>query len=105
MRLGRKELPVSSLMLCAAVPASSQVTSDRVLKAQQEPQNWLTYSGNYASWRYSPLDQINAGNVRRIQTQWVYQIAEKGVFETSPLVVDGILYGTGPDDSAFALDA
>jgi alcohol dehydrogenase (cytochrome c) len=105
MRLGRNQIAVSLLVLCAAVPAFSQITAERVRNAIEEPQNWLTYSGNYASWRYSPLDQINAANVRRLQTEWVYQIAEKGVFETSPLVVDGILYGTGPDDTAFALDA
>lgn len=93
------------LVFCAPVVCPAQVTSGRVLKAAEEPQNWLSYSGNYASWRYSPLDQIDAGNVRSLQAQWVFQVGEKGSFETTPLVVDGILYGTGPDDTAFALDA
>jgi alcohol dehydrogenase (cytochrome c) len=105
MRLRRDDFVAVLLMVLFAVPAFSQITSERILKASEEPQNWLTYSGNYASWRFSTLDQINTSNVRRIQAQWVYQIAERGIFETTPLVVDGILYGTGPENSAFALDA
>ena len=42
----------------------AQVTYDRLLHADNEPQNWLTYSGGYASHRYSPLDQINATTSR-----------------------------------------
>jgi alcohol dehydrogenase (cytochrome c) len=85
--------------------ASAQVTYERVWNASQEPQNWLTYSGDYKSWRYSTLDQINASNVGRLATQWVFQSASLGQFETTPLVVDGVLYGTGQDNRAFALDA
>jgi alcohol dehydrogenase (cytochrome c) len=86
-------------------PVSAQLTYERVLHASQEPQNWLTYSGDYKSWRYSTLDQINASNVGRLTTQWVFQSASLGQFETTPLVVDGVLYGTGQDNRAFALDA
>src|SRR5579883_1096896 len=90
--------------ICLAA-AQSQVTFQRVLASSAEPQNWLTYSGNYAGWRYSALDQINIGNAARLSLQWVFQVADLGQFETSPLVVDGILYGTGQNDRAFALDA
>ncbi len=50
-----------ALIFCT-MPARSQVTSDRILKAAEEPQNWLTYSGGYQSWRYSKLDQVNLSN-------------------------------------------
>jgi alcohol dehydrogenase (cytochrome c) len=83
----------------------AQVTYERVLNASREPQNWLTYSGGYKGWRYSTLDQINASNVQHLVTQWVFQSASLGQFETTPLVVDGVLYGTGQDNRAFALDA
>ena len=52
----------AGLMLCAALAAGSiygQLTYERLLKAESEPQNWLTYSGSYNGWRYSKLDQIN----------------------------------------------
>ena len=91
------------LLACAPLPA--QVTSQRLLGASQEPQNWLTYSGNYNGWRYSELDQVDTGNVSRLGLQWAFQVADLGQFETTPLVVDGVLYGTGQNDRAFALDA
>ena len=87
------------------MPARSQVTSDRILKAAEEPQNWLTYSGGYQSWRYSKLDQVNPSNAGNLAVQWAFQSAELGQFETTPLVIDGVLYGTGQNNRAFALDA
>src|SRR5713101_10167145 len=82
-----------------------QVTFQRLLEASKEPQNWLTYSGDYTGHRYSGLDQVSAVNVRSLAPKWVYQTMASGKLETTPLVVDGILYGTGQDDRAFALDA
>ena len=55
--------------------------------------------------RFSALDQINTGNAHELVAKWVYQLGSTGKMETSPLEVDGVLYATGPDDRAFALDA
>ena len=43
----------AALVAAAAAPAGAQVSFDRILRADQEPQNWLTYSGSYTSQRYS----------------------------------------------------
>ena len=51
----------------------AQVTFDRLLHANQEPQNWLTYSGTYASDRYSLLTQIDRDNVKNLQLKWVWR--------------------------------
>ncbi len=88
-----------------AAGAQGQVTFDRLLHSQKEPQNWLTYSGDYAGRRFSALDQVNESNVHALAAKWVYQTGATGKFETTPLVVDGVLYATGQDDRAFALDA
>ena len=88
-----------------ASDAHAQVTYDRLLNSTKEPQNWLTYSGDYSGRRFSTLDQINASNARTLTAKWVYQTAATGKVETTPLVVDGILYATAQDDRAFALDA
>jgi alcohol dehydrogenase (cytochrome c) len=85
--------------------AHAQVTFDRLLNSGKEPQNWMTYSGDYLGRRFSALDQVNTTNVRALTAKWVYQTAATGKLETSPLVVDGILYATAQDDRAFALDA
>jgi alcohol dehydrogenase (cytochrome c) len=91
--------------LFCLTPLLAQVTYERILNASQEPWNWLTYSGSYRSWRYSTLDQINSSNAENLTTTWVFQSASLGQFETTPLVIDGVLYGTGQDNRAFALDA
>ena len=93
------------VLSCACFPLRAQVTFDRLLQSSKEPQNWLTYSGDYAGHRHSELTQVNSENVKGLVARWVYQTAALGKFETTPLVVDGILYGTGQDDHAFALDA
>ncbi|MDQ1389545.1 MAG: hypothetical protein QOF56_2999 [Acidobacteriaceae bacterium] len=88
-----------------AGPVQAQVTFERLLNSGKEPQNWLTYSGDYAGRRFSPLDQVKTTNVRGLVPKWVYQTGGTGKIETTPLVVDGILYGTAQEDRAFALDA
>ena len=85
--------------------APGQVTFDRLLHSANEPQNWLTYSGDYAGQRFSALDQVKTSNAGFLVAKWVYQTAATGKFETTPLVVDGIMYATGQDNRAFALDA
>src|ERR1700674_2825395 len=83
----------------------AQVTFERLVNSAKEPQNWMTYSGDYSGKRFSGLDQINRTTVHSLVPKWVYQTGATGKLETSPLVVDGILYATAQDDRAFALDA
>jgi alcohol dehydrogenase (cytochrome c) len=71
--------------------------------AQQDA--WLTYGKNSFGWRYSELAQIHTGNVRRLAPAWVFQTRVPGNLETTPLVVDGLMFVTGGSNHAFALDA
>ena len=91
--------------VCISPGAHAQVTAQRLLDSAKEPQNWLMYSGDYAGRRFSTLDQINTANTASLVPKWAYQTMAGGKFETTPLVVDGVLYATGTDDRAFALDA
>jgi alcohol dehydrogenase (cytochrome c) len=106
---GRETAAIAFLLLgCllfGATLARAQVTAQRLLDSGKEPQNWLMYSGDYAGRRFSALDQVNTANAHALVPQWAYQTMAGGKFETTPLVVDGILYGTGQDNRAFALDA
>ena len=100
--------------LLFAVSVQAQVTSGNILHASREPQNWLTYSGGYASQRYSLLDKINRDNVKDLQLKWVYHpspLASVGPeggpndkMEATPLVVNGIMYTVQGND-VVALDA
>jgi alcohol dehydrogenase (cytochrome c) len=97
----------------SAPPVAKDVTYERLLDARSEPQNWLTYYGAYDGQRYSPLDQINTDNVRRLAPVWVFQAGSVGLhsgkstysFEAAPIVVDGIMFVSGWDGWVWALDA
>ena len=81
------------------------VSFERLLRADREPGNWLMYSNTYNGWRYSRLDQITTENVDRLRVKWLFQGRHLEKFETTPLVVDGIMYLTRPENDIFALDA
>ena len=81
------------------------VTYERLLKADLEPGNWLMYSNTYNGWRFSRLNQITAQNVRNLRVKWLFQGRHNEKFETTPLVVDGIMYLTRPENAIYALDA
>jgi quinoprotein glucose dehydrogenase len=74
--------------------------------------DWPGYGGNKAGNRYSPLDQINAGNVRQLDLAWTFDTGENTdsagrghEIQCQPIVVNGILYGTTPELHLFALRA
>jgi alcohol dehydrogenase (cytochrome c) len=70
-----------------------------------EPHNWLTYSGGYASHRYSRLTDITPDNVAELEMKWVYQGEAIGAWQATPLVVDGVMYVTQRPNDVVALDA
>ena len=95
------------LLLAAALTArtDAQVTADRLRDAAKEARNWLTYSGTYLSQRYSTLAQITPANAKNLELKWMYQAAVSGGWETTPLVVDGVMYLTQRPNDVVALDA
>lgn len=92
------------LLLAAQSLLSQQLPYSRILHAEREPGNWLTYSGNYQSHHYSALDQLNAANVGRLKVAWMYQVRGRQHFESTPLVFDGMMFITDPPSDVTALD-
>lgn len=88
-----------------AAMAGAQVTFDRLKNAPNEPGQWMTYSGSYRGWRYSPLDQIKRENVSGLKVKWVYQMPTTHMVETTPLIADGVMYFTEPPSNVVAVDA
>jgi alcohol dehydrogenase (cytochrome c) len=84
---------------------AQQVTFDRILHADKEPQNWLSYSGTPLNQRYSGLTQITPANVKNLQLQWIWQARSLEKFETTALVVNGVLYTVQAPNDVVALDA
>lgn len=93
------------LALCFALPSFAQVSYERLQKSDSEPNNWLMYGGNYGSQRFSGLKEITPKNVASLRVAWAYQMRGGGVMESSPLIVDGIMYVTEPPSNVTALDA
>ena len=71
--------------------AAAQVSFERIRNAQNEPANWLTYSGALSGQRFSPLKELTPANVSRLRVRWAYQFPESGN-EVSPIVADGVMY-------------
>ena len=84
--------------------AERAVSYERLLDAPNQPENWLTYNGDYSGRRYSGLDQINRENVDDLQVAWVYQMQRPGIVETTPIVFDGLMIITEPPSTVSALD-
>jgi alcohol dehydrogenase (cytochrome c) len=95
---------VLSLAALVSTAASSEVTYQRLLNADETPEDWLTYSGAYHSQRFSRLDQINKQNVAKLKPVWAYQLRRGGLIEASPIVADGVMYITEPPSTVTALD-
>lgn len=94
-----------ALLFLVSLSADAQVTADRLRRASDEPENWLTYSGSYSSIRHSLLDQISPENVQDLKLAWVFQARSLENFTATPLVVDGIMYVTQAPNDVVALDA
>ena len=96
-----------ALLLAAAASyrVQAQVTSDRLVNAAREARNWLIYSGGYFSNRYSGLTRITPANAKNLELKWMYQAAVAGAWQTTPLVVDGVMYLTQRPNDVVALDA
>ena len=94
-----------TLFAVCGISLQAQVPYERILRANQEPQNWLTYSGNYNAQRYSPLSQITPENVKSLELQWIFQARSLEKFEATPIVVDGVMYTVEAPNNIVALDA
>ena len=83
----------------------ADVDSARLLNAAATPAEWLSYGGTYDEQRHSALDQINISNVSQLGVAWTYDLATARGVESTPLVVDGVMYVTSAWSIVYALDA
>jgi alcohol dehydrogenase (cytochrome c) len=88
-------------MLLLAGTAGSQVTDKRLRDA--DPNDWLSYNGSYDSRRHSLLKQVNRETVQALVPKWIYHVPNANHLESVPVVVDGVMYITQPNE-VYALD-
>ena len=115
MFTGRRSILLALLVLAPAMDAPHlyaedlpAISSTRVgkedLSATPVGSNWTSYNGDYTGRRYSSLHEINAANVHALRSAWVFHPGNSEKLETTPIVVNGVMYLTSAND-AFALDA
>jgi len=108
-RLALQLLMASALVLYAAQsparPEPGRIDQQQVLESQGKPGNWLHGGRDYGQSHYSPLTQINRDTVTRLGYAWHLDLPMEHGYEATPVMVDGVLYGSGPQGIAFAVDA
>jgi acido-empty-quinoprotein group A len=90
-----------ALTMCASSVTAQGLDPTALLKPATD--TWPTYNGDYSGRRFSPLDQVNAGNVRSLTLAWIFHPHAQTI-KATPLEVNGVLYFTAPDN-VWAVDA
>jgi lanthanide-dependent methanol dehydrogenase len=84
---------------------SATLANEELLKLENDPNQWIMQTGNYANWRYSPLALINKDNVKNLEPAWTFSTGVLRGHEGSPLVVGDVMYLQTPfPNDVFALD-
>jgi len=86
-------------------PLPGGLSFDRIRNSAAEPHNWLTYWGDYQGTHFSTLAQITPANVKNLQTKWAAQMPGDTLLQSTPIVIDGIMYTSGMPGQVYALDA
>src|SRR5579864_5732205 len=102
MRSAAISLGIAMVMAAALCgPASSNGKT----RNKNDAHDWPIYGGTPESNHFSSLSEINRKNVKRVRLAWTYDTQESGGLQTSPLEIDGVLYGLTPSQKVFALNA
>jgi PQQ-dependent dehydrogenase (methanol/ethanol family) len=89
----------------AKAPAAPNVTQAMLNNAAKDSKNFLATNGNYDQTRFHPADKITTKNVKELHVAWIFQTDIRESMETSPIVVDGVMYVTTSFDHVYALNA
>src|SRR6201995_582997 len=101
----RKVLLATGMSAMAMFATGSATANDEVQKMSQNPNDWVMQAGDYANTRYSKLNQINAGNVGKLQVAWTFSTGVLRGHEGGPLIVGDTMYVHTPfPNNVYALD-
>jgi quinohemoprotein ethanol dehydrogenase len=104
--LGLALSTAAALALAAQALAPPQARPvDDALLVSPPPSEWLNHGRDYAETRHSPLTQVNATTVARLKPAWSVEVGSRGKIETTPIVSNGVLYGTSTWSVVYAIDA
>ncbi len=99
-----QEIEQSTAKAAASAPTPS-VTQEQLSAAANDANNFLHTNGNYDQTRYFPGKQIDTSNVGKLHPAWIFQTEVKESLETTPIVVNGVMYVTTSFNHVYALNA
>ncbi|MGB6427858.1 MAG: PQQ-binding-like beta-propeller repeat protein [Methyloceanibacter sp.] len=102
--LAGAETEVVATTTTKEAPAPS-VSQEQLSAAAQDDKNFLHTNGNYDQTRYYPGKQINTSNVGNLRPAWIFQTEVKESLETTPIVIDGVMYVTTSFNHVYAINA
>ena len=101
----RTAITLTTLLMAGVLQAQpAAVDQQRLLNADADVGNWLTYGRTYQEQRFSPLDQINDENIDQLGLAWSLELPTNQNVESTPLAIDGVLYLTLPWSRVVAVD-
>ena len=101
----RTAITLTTLLMAGGLQAQpAAVDQQRLLNADADVGNWLTYGRTYQEQRFSPLDQINDENIDQLGLAWSLELPTNQNVESTPLAIDGVLYLTLPWSRVVAVD-
>jgi alcohol dehydrogenase (cytochrome c) len=89
----------------AGTAPAANVTQAMLNNAASDNKNFLATNGNYGQTRFYPADQITTANVKKLKVAWIFQTDVRDTMETSPIIVNGVMYVTTAFDHLYALNA
>ena len=95
--------PAPPAPMPAVLAAYQPVTTERL--THPAAGDWLMIRRTYDGWGYSPLEQITPANVKRLKPMWVFSTGEPRPHESAPLVNNGVMFVTSPNNQVIAIDA
>jgi alcohol dehydrogenase (cytochrome c) len=101
-------LLLTGLAIAASPTLAAEVTPERLINADKEPQNWLMNHRTYDGQRFSPLSRINRDNVKNLKLAFAVPLGGQvgnGAIEATPLAEDGFLYITDSSGVLYKIDA
>jgi len=97
--------PNSNVEPAGEASRGNGVDSTRIVNADREPGNWMTHGRTYSEQRFSPLSQITDKNAGQLGLAWYYDLDTHRGQESTPIVVDGVMYFTSAWSKVYAVNA
>ena len=100
-----KEIPIENETEVIKEEKIGNINTERIINANNEPQNWLSHGRDYHEQRYSPLNQINLETINKLELEWSLDMGTKRGLEATPIIDNGIMFVSSTWSVVHAVDA